>query len=68
MQFHAVAPGETQSRLLEATAFETIANTSGMTGTAVSVWLQTSHPTMPDIVLSPDDMHDVIAYIASLKD
>ena len=34
----------------------------------VFVWLQTSHPTMPDIVLSPDDMHDVIAYIASLKD
>ena len=67
-EYHAVLRGETESRYLEATAFGAIANTPGMSGTAISVWLQTSHPNMPNIMLKPDDMHDVIAYILSLKD
>jgi len=31
----------------------------------LSVWLQTSHPTMPNIILEQDDMRNVIAYIRS---
>jgi hypothetical protein len=35
---------------------------------SLQVWLQTSHPTMPNIIIEPKDMSDVIAYILSLKD
>jgi hypothetical protein len=48
--------------------FKDVANTSGMTATALTVWLQTSHPTMPNIILEPNDMSNVVAYILSLKD
>ena len=38
-----------------------------MTGTALAVWMQTSHPTMPNIIVEKNDMLNVIAYILSLK-
>jgi hypothetical protein len=38
-----------------------------MTAIALTVALQTSHATMPNIILSPDDRRDVIAYILSLR-
>jgi mono/diheme cytochrome c family protein len=65
---HAVLPDEEVSPILDATAFQEVANTPGMTELALSVWLQSSHPTMPNIVLEQDDMRNVIAYIRSLKD
>jgi len=64
---HAVLPGEEVSALIEATPFQEVANTPGMTELALSVWLQSSHPTMPNIILEQDDMRNVIAYIRSLK-
>jgi mono/diheme cytochrome c family protein len=64
---HAILPGEEVSPLLEATPFQQVADTPGMTELALSVWLQTSHPTMPNIILEQDDMRNVIAYIRSLK-
>jgi hypothetical protein len=48
--------------------FKDVANTPGMTETALTVWLRTSHPTMPNIIVEPADMDNVIAYILSLKD
>jgi hypothetical protein len=39
-----------------------------MTATALTVWLTTSHPTMPNIVIEPNDMDNVVAFILSLKD
>lgn len=62
---HAIASGE--SPLFEATPFEDVANNPGMTGTALAVWLQTSHPTMPNYILEKQDMLNVVAYILSLK-
>ena len=47
--------------------FEDIANTPGVTEMALYVWLTTSHPTMPDIVLEKEQLRDVVAYILSLK-
>jgi hypothetical protein len=38
-----------------------------MTARALAVWLQTSHPTMPDFIIPPGDMDNVIAYIMSLR-
>ena len=56
------------SPLAEATPFREVANRPSITGTALAVWLETSHPTMPNIVIEQDDKLNVIAYILSLKD
>jgi mono/diheme cytochrome c family protein len=56
-----------KSPLPKAPRFREVADTSGMTGTALAVWMQTSHPTMPNIILEKNDMLNVIAYILSLK-
>lgn len=47
--------------------FEDIASTSGVTEPALLAWLFTSHPTMPDIVVTPQEARDLIAYILSLQ-
>jgi mono/diheme cytochrome c family protein len=52
----------------KAPPFKDVANTPGMTETALTVWLRTSHPTMPNIIVEPADIDNVIAYILSLKD
>jgi cytochrome c len=39
-----------------------------MTATALRVFLTTSHPSMPNLILTPQDMTDVIAYILSLRE
>jgi len=64
---HAVQAGDLESPLFEAPPFQDVADTPGMTELALSVWLQSSHPTMPNIVLEQDDMRNVVAYIRSLK-
>ena len=51
----------------DAPSFQSVADTTGMSARALVVWLQTSHPTMPNLILKPDDMDNVIAYIMSLK-
>jgi mono/diheme cytochrome c family protein len=48
-------------------SFQEIADTQGMSPRALAVWLQTSHPNMPDLIIPPDDMDNVIAYIMSLR-
>lgn len=47
--------------------FSVVANTPGMTERALVVWLQTSHPTMPNLIIPPEARDNVIAYIMSLK-
>jgi mono/diheme cytochrome c family protein len=49
----------------EATAFDEIANVKS--AEALLEWMQTTHPTMPNITLEQEDLSDVIAYILSLK-
>jgi len=48
-------------------AFRDIANTRGMTATALRAFLTTSHPKMPNLILTPDEIKDVSAYILSLR-
>ncbi len=48
-------------------SFDAVANSPGITGLALSAALQSSHPNMPDLILSSEDRADVIAYILSLK-
>jgi len=65
---HAVLAGQTRSAVAEAPSFEAVAATPGMTAMALNVWLTAqSHPTMPNIILSPSDVNDVSAYIQSLS-
>ena len=64
---HAVEDGDLMSPNLDATPFETIANTPGMTALALSVWFQSPHPTMPNLVLSQRETADIIAYIRDLR-
>jgi tetratricopeptide (TPR) repeat protein len=52
----------------QAPPFTRIANTPGMSVTALTVWSRTTHPTMPNLVIPPDDMDDLIAYILSLRE
>jgi mono/diheme cytochrome c family protein len=64
---HEVGAGESFSPNPDAPSFQEVADTPGMTAQALSVWLQTSHPTMPDLIIEPDDMDNVVAYITSLR-
>ncbi len=50
-----------------APAFSTIASMPSTTAEALTVFLQTPHATMPDLILSPGDRSDLIAYILSLR-
>jgi mono/diheme cytochrome c family protein len=64
---HDVEPGGSLSPNPEAPSFQEVADTTGMSPRALAVWLQSSHPTMPDLILSDEDTDNVIAYIMSLK-
>jgi mono/diheme cytochrome c family protein len=68
VECHAVLPKETISPNAKAPTFKAVANTPGMTATALAAWFRTSHPTMPNLILDPEDMDDVIAYILTLRD
>ena len=50
-----------------APSFANVAKSSGMTALALRVWLQSPHPTMPNLTLNNEEKDDVIAYILSLK-
>jgi mono/diheme cytochrome c family protein len=64
---HQTEPGAGRSPAFNAPSFASVSKTKGMTAMALGVWLQTSHPTMPNIKLKPETMDDIIAYILSLK-
>ena len=51
----------------QAPAFKTIAAMPSTTGRSLEVFLRTSHPPMPNLVLSASERDDVIAYILSLR-
>ncbi|MDP3739226.1 MAG: c-type cytochrome [Hyphomonadaceae bacterium] len=64
---HQTEPGNAASPDSAAPPFTAVAKTKGMTAMALGVWLQTSHPTMPNIKLKPETMDDIISYILSLR-
>ena len=64
---HAVEAEPVPRRIVIGPAFRDVANTSGMTATAIRVFLTTSHPKMPNLILTPEETEDVIAYILSLR-
>jgi mono/diheme cytochrome c family protein len=64
---HAVGKTDASSPNAAAPRFERIANTPGMTGMALSAALQTSHRTMPNIMLNTGELSDIVSYILTLK-
>jgi mono/diheme cytochrome c family protein len=51
-----------------APSFKKIANTPGMSITALTVWSRSVHPMMPNLIIDPRDMDNLIAYFLSLRD
>jgi len=64
---HAVEKQQKQSPNERAPAFQDIASTPGMTAMALSAAFQTSHRTMPNLVLDSSELADLVAYILSIK-
>ena len=66
---HAITAEQASQRMIAvAPDFQTIANTPGMTATALRAFLQTPHPKMPNLILTPDQSADVIPFRLSLRD
>jgi mono/diheme cytochrome c family protein len=65
---HAVEGGDMISPTMIAPTFTAVADTAGMNERALIVWFQSSdHETMPNLMLAPGDLDDVVAYIVSLR-
>jgi mono/diheme cytochrome c family protein len=66
---HAVTNEQASQRVIAiGPDFQTIANTPGMTAMALRAFLQTPHPKMPNLILTPEQSADVIAFLLSLRD
>jgi cytochrome c len=65
-QCHGVRPNEA-SLTTAIPGFSAIAAESSVTEPSLRVFLRTSHPTMPNIILNQDDTDDLVSYILSLK-
>ena len=65
-QCHAVKRGQSSANPA-APRFADVAAEPSMTEYALRAFLKTPHPTMPNIMMKPDDMDDIVSYILSLK-
>lgn len=65
---HAVTADRAMSPNPKAPPFVAMAQTPGMTAIALRAALQTSHRTMPNLVLRKQRREDVIAYILQLRE
>ena len=64
---HAILRDDTNSPNPDSPAFKAVADTPGITRTALNVFFRSPHPTMPNLIIAPEDADDLIAYIMSLK-
>lgn len=64
---HSIDKASARSPNAAAPRFESIANIPGMTPTALAATLQTSHRTMPNVLLQPDEFRNIVTYILSLR-
>jgi mono/diheme cytochrome c family protein len=63
---HQIDAASPQSPNPDAPSFVDISRMSSMTELAIKVFLRSSHPTMPNFILSPEEIDSVSAYIVSL--
>ena len=64
---HAIDRGDYESPYYGAPAFSEIANVPAMSELALYSFFQTPHPTMPNLMVPPGDIRDLVAYIRSLR-
>lgn len=64
---HAVEPGAVARLYADVPSFQEVASLPEMSGLALTAFLQTSHESMPDFILSPAERDDLVAYILSLR-
>lgn len=65
---HVVAREQRVSpRIASAVTFRQIANTEGMSGMKLQAILSTPHRIMPNLILTPEEAANVIAYILTLR-
>jgi mono/diheme cytochrome c family protein len=64
---HNIEKGQRPSPNGQAPNFETIAKTPGMTAIALTAALRTPHRTMPNVIVTDDDLRNVVAYVLSLQ-
>lgn len=65
---HAVAAGADESPVQKATAFPIIARDPRYSELGLRVFLRSPHAAMPNLVLAPDEIDDISAYLATLRD
>ena len=51
----------------EAPSFADVAAEPSITEYTMRVFLKTTHPTMPNLIIKPNDLDDLVSYIISLK-
>lgn len=64
---HAIGPGRSGPEIGNAPAFADVARKPSTTALALQVFLRTPHAQMPNIVLTPAQLDDVVAHILSLR-
>ena len=64
---HEVAPGVRGPGELNAPAFQDVADDRAVTELALRAFLSTPHFDMPNVILDPQQIDDVISYILSLR-
>lgn len=65
-QCHGVKRGG-KSPNVAAPSFTDVADEPSLTEYTLRVFLRTPHPTMPNLIIKPDEMDDIVSYIVSLK-
>ena len=65
-QCHGIKRGE-KSPNVAAPSFTDVAAEPSLTEYTLRVFLQTPHPTMPNLIITRDEMDDLVSYIVSLK-
>jgi len=64
---HRVEPGGAVSPSVIIPSFESIANKPSMTALALNVWMETPHPSMPNLIIPIEERDNLISYIMSLR-
>ena len=64
---HSVSAEQRIERLDAAPGFDEVAAKTQTTAISLRAFLQSSHPTMPNFMLSAEERDNVIAYILSLR-
>lgn len=64
---HAVSLGETQSSKPAAPSFQSLADRPDMNHMALTALLRTPHKSMPNLIIKPDEIEALAAYLEAIR-